>query len=1259
MPRFRYRHAFVALTLLLAMVSQGTWALAGTTGSITGYVRDQAGAPVSDAAVTASSLSQVATVHTDSTGHFDFLSLAPDTYTLAAAKDGYQDTSLSGISVFADQVQTVSLTMPKQLKTIASVRSQAASSLVKSGVGGDIYSVDPAQIQKTATLGGGGNLDSAYSAIASVPGLVVGTGQAGWGQSVVIRGNASYFTGFEYDGIPVNRAFDNYNSSVESNLGLQELQVYTGGGPSSISSTGTSGFINQVIKTGTYPGYGTLQGGLSAYGAYYHSARAEAGGATPDRTFSYYVGISGYDQAFHQIDNNNGASYFYPGSPYQNYGFISNGIFTALGLGVFNDCTSTGLDATINGGPPQGCLSYMPTTYGDTNLIQDREDVANFHFAIPRANGQRDDVQLLWSASALKQYFLTNFGNEPGNLDQTMIAMTGFPYCGPSGTDPGCAATQDAYNNGFFPLIYNTPASASQPWENYPYYMDSYEYNLPFGTNVEPNGTPLQPGQYFQSNTPAHAFQGPLPLGANTLNDLNNNDTGIVKLQWTHPFDSRSFLRLMGYSFFSDWTEDGANSGYGASSGWEDLSPNYDLITHTAGGMLQYFNQLNDKNLLQFTGNYTHANVGRFNHVGGGSTGTGSTPLGLISLDSSGNYHCWSASSGSEVPCYSSSYKSSAGAVAATGTLPAITGNAATSGAYWATLQNGNASGTYNSVIPNFYSASLDDQWRPTEKLTIDAAVRFDQFSYNLAPADVAQNPFYAQIVQNYACVDPSTNTVEVNPLLPGQYPPANPVFTNGPCNSGFVHPDGIGGDPLFSLNVPSTYTLKYWEPRLSGTFTENPDTVWRFSVGRYAEPPLSAAVEYLYRGGSGTNLWTNFLALGTYSPFHPITAQTSGQYDFSLEKHLHGTPWSFKITPFYSTTSNWEEQSFIGAGFVTQIPVGKARSWGVETALNFGDFNREGLSGMATFTWTRSQVQFQNLLGANQIADMNTAIQNYNALTQAGGGSPCYNGGVGEACPAAGTQTGSDILNPYYTASPQPLMDTNGWYDQGVLALKPGVYTGNPGFFNSPYVTNLVVNYRHQKFAITPSVQFQSGTRYGTPYDVYGVDPRDCGSNQGPTGTDVATTNNPLTCDYLTAGPGAAPNFTYLYVPNPQTGKFASLGQFTEPTIMIANLQASYDISPRISLQLTATDLYHTCFGGTKDPWTAANPVGKNNCGYYASGLYNGAGWYNGASPTDSAANGGVTPYAFEEQSYLPKFNNSQGGFIPFTLYLQAQIKL
>ncbi|HEY3676106.1 MAG TPA: carboxypeptidase regulatory-like domain-containing protein, partial [Candidatus Tumulicola sp.] len=204
-PRGLY-HAAVAALLLVAFLLQGTWAQAGVTGNIAGVVRDSAGAPVAGAQVRAVSPSQAGSTTTDSGGHFILLSLSPDTYTITVSKGGYGPTSAPGQVVFADQTQQVTLMLQKQLQSIAHVTSTATGSLVKSGVGGDLYSVNAAQITSSASATGGGNLNTAYSAIATVPGLYVGAFGSGWNQGVVVRGQNPWTTGFEYDGIPVNRS---------------------------------------------------------------------------------------------------------------------------------------------------------------------------------------------------------------------------------------------------------------------------------------------------------------------------------------------------------------------------------------------------------------------------------------------------------------------------------------------------------------------------------------------------------------------------------------------------------------------------------------------------------------------------------------------------------------------------------------------------------------------------------------------------------------------------------------------------------------------------------------------------------------------------------------------------------------------------------------------------------------------------------------------------------------------------------------------
>jgi hypothetical protein len=1351
------RQAVVLATLIGAFLSQGTWALAETTGNIAGIVRGPNGAPVAGAQVSAVAPSMTRSATTDAGGHFVILSLAPDTYTISLSKSGYQPVSFPGVVVFADQTQQVAYTMQPALKQIAHVTSQAGTSLVKSGVGGDLYSVNSAQASAAAALGGGGNLNNAYSAMASVPGIQTSQGGMGWDfNAAYVRGQNSYYTGYEYDGIPVNRAFDNYNASTESSIGLQELQVYTGGGPSSVATSGTAGFINQVIKTGTFPGFATANLGI-ATPQFYHQAQVEIGGSTPDRTFSYYIGLLGYNQAYRLFDNSNGAGYMTPGGPLSGdvlgtgtgYGF---GSFQLLNVGFMclaGTCQGDkGVCQLYNPAgkfavPPQGCWQYYNGVSGAPAFISDRESVINLHMGIPKSNGLRDDVQLLWSGSALNNYGYTDPVSMGPGYNQFIWAqyntLARTPTCGPQTVAPGL--TIPACNNpgfaGGHAVCYpncgqivslagivpcNQASGSGEIGCAYTYvpYPDNISYNVPFGTVIARNASSITtPGVYMSPNTPSHAFGGPIPAGDQGL-DVNQNDTGISKVQYTYALSQSAYLRAYGYTFYSDWML--TDPTFGAC---DELCPsfpgaaNYSLFTHTSGGTLEFQDQINDQNLVTLNGNYTTAGVIRFNNASayaGCSPAqfgfpNNCSPIGYMAPNGKGGYTCFDPTSGKPQICLASgSGYCIAGIVSGkptcTPTSPTWTADAASgptgfapagtpaakAGATWDSLWNGNATGSFNTVKPQFTNASLQDQFRPSDKFLINAAIRYDNFTYVLPDSLTTADTFFANMTANYTCVLASTNQVFTTPLAPGAPPPAPAQYIAGDCNTGvdalthgvgpqkgWVHPNGTVQDgvtaPSFTAVSPSSYSLDYWQPRFSGTYTVNPDNVVRLSAGRFVQPPISASVQYLSLTGDDRSVWNNTMNLGFYSPFHPIPGISSGQYDVSWESHLRGTDMSFKLTPFYTWVSNWQQQTFIGAGFVTQVPVGVNRDEGVEFQFNKGDFSRNGLSGLLALTYTSSKIMFQNVPTAtggiipNELNALNQVISQYNLLTKAGGGSPCYQAGTGVPCstPNGKISSGYDtVLNPYYNLPEQGLLNTGGWYNPYSTAIAPNL-NGPINSYISPWVSSLILNWRKDKLAITPSINFQSGGYYGSPLDTEGLDPRTCKLNSAAAGiTKVSPNTNPLKCDYLSVTAPGLGTFSYLYIPNPQTGSFL-FDNVEQPNSVVGNLQVSYDVSPRLRLTVLGANLFHACFGGTAEPWTAAFPPSNVFCGYAAQGgslnstIYP-SNFYNGTSINDVKANNGVhVPYAFQ-QSYLPA-TNTNGGIgglpSPINVYFNAQVRI
>src|SRR6202048_2924016 len=161
----------LVVALAIALASPTAMVYAGTTGAIVGRIVDQSsGAPVAAANVSLVSPSQSATSPTDANGGLRFLSLAPDTYTGTIARPRYEPLSLAGVTVQADQTQTLNRALAPRLQRIGGTTARRATDLVKPGTTSDVYSVSGAMQDAAQGLGGPGGLTNAYSAIQAIPG---------------------------------------------------------------------------------------------------------------------------------------------------------------------------------------------------------------------------------------------------------------------------------------------------------------------------------------------------------------------------------------------------------------------------------------------------------------------------------------------------------------------------------------------------------------------------------------------------------------------------------------------------------------------------------------------------------------------------------------------------------------------------------------------------------------------------------------------------------------------------------------------------------------------------------------------------------------------------------------------------------------------------------------------------------------------------------------------------------------------------------
>ena len=250
----------------------------------------------------------------------------------------------------------------------------------------------------------------------------------------------------------------------------------------------------------------------------------------------------------------------------------------------------------------------------------------------------------------------------------------------------------------------------------------------------------------------------------------------------------------------------------------------------------------------------------------------------------------------------------------------------------------------------------------------------------------------------------------------------------------------------------------------------------------------------------------------------------------------------------------------------------------------------------MLSFAYTYSTIKYGTLSnGTTIMSPINASIANYNAYTSAcaPGGSavgkvsqgisicgstsngviaaPCYSPqtsatpGQPVACTVAGA-----VANPYYNAPVQALINTG--QDFPTYSIFPAGIGSSASAYGAPYVATLVLNYKHDRWAVTPSVQFQGGTRYGAPETTPGIDPTSCNALPGTTRYDATSCGGTI------------------IIPNQYSGQFDALGAFVQPNQLLGNLQLSYDVSPKITLVGTLASVFNTCWGGTSAAWTVSN---------------------------------------------------------------------
>jgi outer membrane receptor protein involved in Fe transport len=1039
-------------------------------------------------------------------------------------------------------------------------------------------------------------LNSAWSALTTVPGVFVAPGQGGYvgaAPALSIRGGDYDQIGYEIDGVPVNRSFDNYPSGPTSSLGQQELQVYTGAAPANAEAQGLSGFINQVIRTGTYPAATTFTGDIGGP-AYYHKSSFETSGSTSNRNFSYYIGLGGYNQDFRYIDQFQGSGVS------QLYGNPLTPCRPTFGPALAPSCYTNGL---YYGNSAAG--SYVlgsQSLFTPNGTVADRDSVVNLHVGFPHKNGTKDDLQLLFVDNSINTQNYDSANDQGGIAYLTALGI---------GTH---------YVNGF---QYNGPTGVTLP-AGYKSSLVTYEF-----PRAVTNGAP---------NTVAN----PAPIPAD-VRDAASNNQGIFKAQFTHAIGPSALLKLYGYTYYSDWSVLSPNSLNSFVFGYPN---DYELHAHTRGLSAQFTGQLGAKNLLNLQTSYTTSTTLRDNNTQFDNADREFATL-VNSADPLAGI-CYTAA-GAPAPCSApSTYVTFAGAAAG---LPSTVATCGAGKCEYLAVENGQRA-TFNTVRPKFSSAALTDQWKPTSNITLDAGLRFDRYEFDGSNTDTgpARTFFYnAYNLDN--CVAAGGASI-IPRAAPGGACPA------GTTPADFTNPSG---------SVIEAYSE--FQPRIGFTYALSPTTVLRGSYGRFAQAPNSAYQQYdTLQANAPAQLYGiyGFQKYGFTTPNHTVVPPTSDNLDFSFERQF-GSDTAIKLSPFLRVTQNQIQNFDLNqqTAFISGLNVGNQTSRGIEFELDKGNFARDGVAAKLSLAYTNSYIKYSRLANGSSIIDpLNVQIKNYNAYTSfcaghraspncAGGttvsnvaAAPCYTtaGAPVTACSAA------DVANPYWNAPAQPLLDPNGNYPT-FDTFPSGVGSAVAGY-GAPYTATLLLQYKRSKLAVTPGLQFFAGQRYGAPATTLGVAPDSCTGILGSPATHDPRYNygapggsgyNYADCTSILGFATTAAGAPTGGIPDPYTGKFDTIGAFAAPAQFLANLQLSYDVTPRLTIVTNLVNIVNTCFGGSKTAFTVGGTCGY---GVLAGGATGAVGnTYNPGSP--------VQPYVA-----LP-YSPTWAGITPFGIFVSARAKI
>jgi hypothetical protein len=271
-------------------VATPTFAAGGLTGNLSGTVQDAAGTPIANAAITLVSPSGTYKQTTDGRGHFNFLGVSVDTYTVSVEAKGFEAVSRAGLTITGDvtsDLGIVRLSKTADLRTLVTVNAHSQSSAFQPTQTVPQYTVSGSMLEAAQGKQASAN---ETNVLLAAPGFQID--KMG---NLVLNGSTTDEVHFFFDGVDFTDPGFNQNGNNYFFNGISSTQIVPGAGDPSQGDAGV-GAVNLVVKRGTYPGTGLLDGELLTR-PFDHQFNFQYGIATKNGAVSDYVSYFKLDAA--------------------------------------------------------------------------------------------------------------------------------------------------------------------------------------------------------------------------------------------------------------------------------------------------------------------------------------------------------------------------------------------------------------------------------------------------------------------------------------------------------------------------------------------------------------------------------------------------------------------------------------------------------------------------------------------------------------------------------------------------------------------------------------------------------------------------------------------------------------------------------------------------------------------------------------------------------------------------------------------------